>query len=337
MRIVVTGASGNVGTALLRRLVAAAEVDTVVGVSRRRPAEVEPYRSVEWVPLDISTPGAEARLAAAFEGADAVLHLAWLLQPNRDERLMARTNIDGLRHVLGAVAAAGVPQVVVTSSVGAYSFGPKRRRVDESWPTGGIASSHYSRHKAMNERILDDFEHDHPSVVVTRVRPGLVMQADPGAELGRLFLGPLVPRLLLKPGVLPVLPIPTGVRSQVVHADDLAEAFWLTVLKRAGGAFNIASEPVVGPEEFATAMESRTVPIRAAVLRSIMSAAWRMHLVPVDPGWLDIALGVPIMSTRRARDVLGWSPRVDAGDALREAIEAVSDRRGLPGSPRLRP
>jgi nucleoside-diphosphate-sugar epimerase len=250
---------------------------------------------------------------------------------------MARTNIDGLRHVLSAVAASGVPQVVVTSSVGAYSFGPKRRRVDESWPTGGIASSHYSRHKAVNERILDDFEHGHPATVVARIRPGLVMQADPGAELGRLFLGPLVPRILLKPGILPVLPIPTGVRSQVVHAADLAEAFWLTVEKRTGGAFNVASEPVVGPAEFAAAMESRTVPFRAAALRAILSAAWRLRLVPVDPGWLDIALGVPIMSTRRARDVLGWVPRIDARDALREALEAVSEKRGLSGSPRLHP
>src|SRR5205085_1852069 len=126
-------------------------------------------------------------------GADAVIHLPWLLQPNHDERLMAATNIDGLKHVLAAVVAAGVQQVVVASSVGAYSPGPKRRRVDESWPTGGLHSSHYARHKAVNERMLDRFELEHPAVVVTRMRPGLVMQGTVGDELRAFFAGPLVP------------------------------------------------------------------------------------------------------------------------------------------------
>src|ERR1700709_731603 len=90
-------------------------------------------------------------LAPIFEGADAVVHLAWAIQPSHDEPTMERINVHGSERVFAAVAAAGVPRLVYASSVGAYSPGPKDRQVGESWPTGGIPSSAYSRHKARVE------------------------------------------------------------------------------------------------------------------------------------------------------------------------------------------
>ena len=48
----------------------------------------------------------------------------------------------------------------------------------EDWRTGGIATSHYSRHKAEQEALLDAFERDFPEIPVARVRPGLIFQAD---------------------------------------------------------------------------------------------------------------------------------------------------------------
>ena len=335
MRIVVVGATGNVGTAVLRRL--AREDVERVGVARRvpeRPAGF-PYDEVSWHAIDVAGPAAVSRLTLAFAGADTVIDLAWLLQPNHDERVLAATNVGGLAAVLDAVVAAGVPQVVIASSVGAYSQGPKRRRVDETWPTGSIASSHYGRHKAANERRLDAFEAAHPGVVVTRMRPGLVMQNRAGAELKRLFAGPLVPTGWLTRVRLPFLPLPPRAISQVVHADDLADAFWRVVERRAAGAFNIAAEPVVGPREIATVLRTRWLPVRIAPVRFLLSVAWHLHLVAVDPGWLDIATSVPIMSTARAREVLGWSPSIGALDAIRDAVVGVADHSSEEGSPHL--
>jgi UDP-glucose 4-epimerase len=336
MRVVVVGATGNVGTAVLRRLQIEQEVDLVGVVRQVPPADAPPpYRDVVWHGIDIAATSSVASLTSAFAGADAVIHLAWLLQPNHDERVMAATNVGGLKHVLAAVAAAGVPQVVVVSSVGAYSPGPKRRRVDESWPTGGLATSHYARHKAVDERILDRFEEEHPAVVVARLRPGLVMQGAVGEELRALFAGPFVPVRWLGRIPLLVLPLPPRVVSQVVHADDLADAFARTVLQGASGAFNIAGEPIIGPNELAGVLKARWLPIRIAPLRGLVWLAWHLRLVAVDPGWIDIATSVPLMSTRRAREELGWEPKHDAVEALAEAVRGVSDRTTTAGSPHL--
>jgi UDP-glucose 4-epimerase len=358
MRIVIVGATGNIGTAILRRLhlgderigdSAPAAADTagtpgreavshdLVGVARRLPdATAAPYAGVEWHRADVAAPDAVERLSRILAGADAVVHLAWLLQPNHRERVLWDTNVIGLRNLLAAAASAGVPHVVVASSVGAYSRGPKGSRVGEDWPTGGVHTSHYSRHKAANERALDEFEARHPQVVVSRVRPGLVFQRGAATEVARLFLGAHVPTRWLGRVKPPILPVPVQVVSQAVHADDLADAFARVIEQRAGGAFNVAGEPVLGPETLAEVLGARRViPMRRSVLRSIMWVTWKLRLQASDPGWLDIATNVPVMSTARARSVLGWEPRRSSTSALRELLDGMGEGARVPASPQL--
>src|SRR5215218_10384849 len=118
MRVVVVGATGNVGTSLLRSLANDDEINSVVGLARRRPELSMP--KVDWGEADISN----SDLAGHFRGADAVVHLAWLIQPSRDERTTRAVNVEGSARLLRAVAEAGVPKLVYASSVGAYSRGP---------------------------------------------------------------------------------------------------------------------------------------------------------------------------------------------------------------------
>jgi nucleoside-diphosphate-sugar epimerase len=146
MKVVVTGATGNVGTSTIEALAAMPEVERIVGLARRRPIWEAP--KTEWVDADV----VDASLAPIFEGADAVIHLAWAIQPSHDMETLERINVDGSRRVFQAAVVAGVPKLVYASSVGAYSRGPKDRLVDESWPTEGTESSFYSRHKVATER-----------------------------------------------------------------------------------------------------------------------------------------------------------------------------------------
>src|ERR1700712_2360500 len=153
MRTVVTGASGNVGRRVLDIPSKDPAGHQVLGIARRPPALGELAQDAEWSAVDLADESAEKRLVTLFRRADVVVHLAWLIQPSHDEATMRATNIDGTRRVLSAVRAAQVPAVVAASSVGAYSPGPKDRRVDESWPTEGVPTSLYSRHKRQTERM----------------------------------------------------------------------------------------------------------------------------------------------------------------------------------------
>src|SRR4051812_23195010 len=170
MRVVVTGATGNVGSSLVRALGADPGVSEIVGVARREPSWAP--EKTTWVTADVEAD--RERLPQIFAGADAVVHLAWLIQPSRDRAELRRVNVAGSRAVFEAAAAAGVGTLVHASSIGAYSRGPKDRGVDESHPTEGTPSSFYSVDKVEAERALDAVEAAHPEMRVARLRPALI-------------------------------------------------------------------------------------------------------------------------------------------------------------------
>ena len=282
-----------------------------------------------WVEANVLT----ADLGAIFAGADAVVHLAWAIQPSRDAVTLERINIEGSRRVFEAVAAAGVPKLVHASSVGAYSRGPKDREVDEGWPTEGTPTSFYSRHKVAVERELDRFEADNPEIRVVRLRPALIFKDEAATEIRRLFVGPFLPNFLLRRGLLPALPRVDRLRFQAVHSADVGHAYLRAVLADVDGAFNIAAEPPLSPEEMAERIGVRSFPVPARVIRRLADLSWRMRLQPTPPGWLDMALNVPLMSSERARDELGWAPRHSGVEALEELLEGLRGGHGAKTPP----
>ncbi len=325
MRIVVTGATGNVGTSVLEALARDPGVEEIVGIARRRPAWRNPR--TRFVAADI----AQADLRPHFAGADAVIHLAWLIQPSRDERELERVNVHGSRKVFEYAVEAGVPALVHASSIGVYSPGPKDRPVDEGWPRDGVPSSFYSRHKAAAERILDELE---GALRIVRLRPALIFKREAAAEIRRLFAGPLLPTSLLRPGLLPILPVTDRLVLQAVHASDVAEAYRLAATSAgARGAYNIAADPVLDPATLGRALNARPVNVPARVLRALAAATWRARLQPTPPGWLDMGLAGPVMDTTRAREELGWAPTRSSTSALLELIAGMRHSEGIDTPP----
>jgi UDP-glucose 4-epimerase len=330
MRIVVTGASGNIGSAFLRRLKGGPH--EVVGVSRRVPEEQAPPVTT-WVAADLTDDRCLPALHEAFEGADAVVHLAWGFQPSHDLGYLEELGVGGTRRVLHSVAAAGVPHLVHMSSVGAYSPKQDDEPVDESWPTDGVQSSPYSSHKAAAERLLDAHEAAH-STLVTRLRPGIVGQRSAGSALLRYGVPALIPAKAL--GLVPVLPLDRRFVVPMVHADDVADAIARALEHRAAGAFNLAADPPLTTARIAEALGAKPLHVPSAAVRAVVAGAWKARLQQVDPGWVDLGFAVPLLDSSRASRELGWSPTVDAMTVLRETLhgmrDAASDR-----TPVLRP
>jgi nucleoside-diphosphate-sugar epimerase len=340
MTVAVTGASGNLGTALLRRLTAPGSgVAEVRGLARRQPPEVAPYSEAQWHLTDLGDPHSEETLAGFLAGVDAVVHLAWALQPGRQPDDLRRVNVEGTQRVVRAAAVAGVRHVVHLSSIGAYAPGAVGQRVAEDWPTTGIPSAQYSRDKSEAERAVREIATAHPGMTLSVVRPTLVLQPDAGSEIGRYFLGPLLfgAARLLPGAVARLLPLPLPrVAVSFVHADDVADALVRILDRRAPGPFNLAAEPLMDADALARALGTVRIPVPALAIRTAVRAAFAAHLVPTEPGWVDIGTRVPALNTTRARKVLGWAPVHRGDDVLRDFVAALGRGEGAPG-PLLRP
>jgi nucleoside-diphosphate-sugar epimerase len=190
--------------------------------------------------------------------------------------------------------------------------------------------------KVAQERVLDEVAAAHPDLVVSRVRPALIFQDDAGAEITRYFLGPLVPTALLRAGRLPVLPLPTGLRLQVVHADDVAQAISRILETRLPGPVNLAAPDILGAQEITDPLGGRPGRLPSPFLLRVTDALWAAHLWPLDAGWLRMAAEVPLIDSGRARRELGWQPEHSGADAWRELVEAMAQ--GLGGeTPATRP
>jgi UDP-glucose 4-epimerase len=323
MKVVVTGATGNVGTSLLDALTRDPGVASIVGLARRLhdPAlTADRWPKVTWQAADVVT----SDLEPIFSGATAVVHLAWLIQPSRKPDVLRATNVVGSARVFRAVAAAGVPNLVYASSVGAYSPGPKDRRVDERWATDGIDSSFYARHKSEVERVLDRFEVEQPAVRVVRLRPALIFKREAASGIRRLFLGRLLPSRLLRPSRIPLVPSHPRLVFQAIHTSDVAEAYRLALLSDARGAFNVAAEPVLDGQELGRILHARPVPVPATVLRVGADVSWRLRLQPTPRGWVDMAVNAPLLDTGRIQRELDWTARITSAEALVELLEGFA-------------
>lgn len=329
MRVVVLGATGNVGTALLEALCVDERIEEIVGFARRAPSFTMP--KVGWVTGDVRN----ADLAALFAGAAAVVHLIWKIQPSRDRAETRSVNIDGTERVLEAVRRSKVPVLVHASSLAAYSPGPDdpRRAVDETWPTNGIATSFYARDKAAVERRLDALEAELSSLRLVRLRPGMTFQRSAAEQIRRYFLGPLWPSPVVRPGWMPVAPTPRDLRANVVHAEDVAAAYRLAIVSpQAFGAYNVAAEQPLTSRMIADTLGGFPLPIPMHALRTLADLSWKARLQPSPPGWIDLAALSPLMDCSRLQ-ALGWRPRHTALATFRELLEGLRDRVGGPTDP----
>lgn len=324
MRVVVLGATGNIGTAVVERLAADDAVTEVVGVARRRPltpgaaSPAGPRSRVSWRCADVR----RADWTALLANADSVVVLAWMFHPTRRPDVTWSTNVAALDRLLAALPHTGVRHLVAASSVAAYSPHPSPEPVDESWPTNGASSAAYAREKAYVERLLDRAEGTVPAIA--RVRPAFVFQRRSSSEQRRIFAGPLLPQRLVRPGLVPVLPVPKSLRLQAVHAGDVADGVVRILRTGAEGPFNLCADDVLWPEGLAGLFDARPLRVPTGAVRAVLSAAWRTRAAPVPPELFDALVRLPVMSNARARQELGWQPTRSAFEVLQEFLAGLA-------------
>ena len=172
------------------------------------------------------------------------------------------------------------------------------------------------------------FEGRHGAAVrVVRTRSAFAFQKTTAREQLRISAGPFAPGRVIGSRLLPVLPVPAGLRFQAVHAEDVAEACVAALLRPVRGAFNLAADRVIDAAKLGEVFGAQPLELPPRAVRAALTTAFRTRLVPVEPGLRELFMALPVMDAGRARRELGWMPRHPATDALSELRAGLREQR----------
>ncbi len=307
-RVAVTGGSGHFGEMVLERLLADPDVESVVCLDVVPPGI--DHEKLEVVSADVRDPD----FVRCLEGVDTVVHLAFLISRHKPRELYESINVEGSKNVFRAASAAGVTQVAYASSVAVYGLVRTHPvPIVEGTPRIHQPDFSYNDAKFRVEAFLDDFEREHPGLIITRLR--MVAALGPGQEsaMGRA----------LRRGIVPST---SEVPWPIVWADDVADAFLLALEKRARGAFNLSADEPMSARQLAEATGLRHLHIPrwlgVAVAR-LSPLAQKLGLgSALDPAWIKYSDANLVLSSEKAIRELGWQRRCATALEVMQRVKA---------------
>ncbi len=312
-RIAVTGASGYIGSLLIRRLAGCEGVEGILALDVRDPGPAFGGR-VSFVRQDVSQPFPGL---FAEHSIDTVVHLAYELRQGRDREANRRVNVDGTVHTLEACRRAGVRRVVYLSSTSVYGAHPDNpKALGEEMPARPIAGFQYSEDKLQSEKLITRFAAKTPGVTACILRCCPVMGANADNFIARAFDKPF---LVAVSGANPPM--------QLLHEDDLVRCLETVVLGGAHGLYNVAGSGSISWREMASARGRRVLSTPAWLLYPATQLAWDLRLQSDSPALgLDMVRYPWLADTGKIEREMGFRPRFSARDAWESHIAAGGER-----------
>lgn len=308
--MLITGSAGYLGEATLDHLTAINDSTFAVCVDTKQTdgPEGDTRRFVS-VTRDITQPLDD--LLNDYE-IDTVVHLAFLLQSQRNPEEAHRINVDATGQLLEACAKAGVKQILYLSSATVYGAHPENDRpFSEEDPVNPVSGFTYSEHKVEAERLLLEYSKSNPDCSVSILRGSVVM-------------GPDAHNFITESLGLKVLPVPAGTdpEMQFLHIDDYCTAVETAVTNSAQGIFNIAGSGTVSWREMVGIAGGMAIPAPASVLKGITDLTWRLGLQQRSSSAGLAFIQYPwLVSTGKIESELGWK----AERTSREAVSSWAD------------
>jgi UDP-glucose 4-epimerase len=327
LTVAVTGPTGEIGQAVVSALERSREVAQIFGMARR-PFDpgARGWKKVSYQRGDVLELDAVTDLV---KGADVVVHLAFVIMGGPQET--RAVNLEGSRNVFEVAASARVKRVVYASSVAAYGFHRDNPQpLTEDVPARGSAEHYYSAQKAEVEGLLREAlaggattSYVFRPCIVGGPDASLLIDSLPYTQISER-LPDSVRRLLDGVPILkPVLPDP-GVPFQLVHHDDVASAMRAGVLGRGTpGAYNLAGPGQLTVSQLAHELGWYSIPVPEVTVDAVAEITARLGFLPAEAQWVSAFREPVIMSTTKARRELGWRPKHNALQTLRDTITAA--------------
>lgn len=308
--VCITGASGYLGGRLFHELEADKNIGTLVGIDIVPPSKN--FKKMSFHKMDIR----DSRLGEllSMHKIHTVFHLAFVVTPIHNKRLMYDIDYNGTRNVLEKACLSGVKHTIVISSTlayGAHKDNPHELKEDD--PLRGNRSFPYGYNKALVDDMVQDFARLHPEMIITILRPCTIFGPNVNNYVSKMLFRPVTVSVF---GYDP--------RAQFLHEDDFVRACLIAMEKQPSGAFNIVGDGTLTTKEIASAVGTKVIPLPSWILYALLEILWSLHLpgVEVNRGYLDYVRYPFVASSDKAKTQLGFYPEYTSIKTLEETIRS---------------
>ena len=318
-RVLITGVSSYLGTALARRLVADPAVEYVSGLDTRPPREKVP--GLDYIEADVRNP-LIAKLVPQTE-VDTVVHNQIVRRPGprMSARVMHDINVIGSLQLLAACEKTPtVKAIVIRGSAGIYGSEPAAPQFfTEEMSRLYPLRSRFQRDVGEIENYFETFSRRHPEVVCMMLRY-------------QTTIGPSVDTQITRYLSLPVCPTYLGFdpRMQFIHEVDAVDSLVASIARPVRGAVNVAGPGTVGLTKILRMAGKASVPVLAPAFPGAVAVGRRFGLFAISPDFqrlLQFGRGVEV---RRLREDVGFEPRYTTLGALEDYVRTMGARRVVP-------
>lgn len=298
-RILVTGAAGLVGRALLAEL----SGHEVIATDLAAPELPE---GVAFARMDV-TGDDPARLIAELR-PEVIVHLASVVTPppgtGRD--FAYAVDVTGTRNVLEAAKAAGVRRLVVTSSGAAYGYYPDTPvplREDDT--IRGNPEFPYADHKRQVEEVLAEARREAPDLEQVVLRVGTVLGEGTENQITALFHKP---RLLAVKG--------SDSPFVFIWTRDLARILARAATDGPEGVFNVAGDGAMTVDDLARALGKPVLRLPAWVLKAALGLAKPLGLSRYGPEQVRFLQYRPVLANEALKREFGYVPEKTSAEVF---------------------
>lgn len=303
--VLITGICGRLGKHLARVL---HRERRVVGVDRR-PFLDKP-KDVEHAQVDVR----RKKLKDVFRAGDieAVVHLGVMHDPRASAADHHSWNVAGFTKLLEYVGQFQIPKLVVLSSANVY--GPQASNpqfLTEESPLLGGQNFSDIRDLVEVDMLAQSFFWKLPETETVILRPVHILGAVHNAPSNFLRLNPVMTVMGFDP------------MAQVIQQADVVHALELALRPGIRGIFNVAGPEPVPLSRLVKILERQRLSVPYSLARMVLRRLWSLRLTTFPAPELDHIRYVCMVDDRRARQVLGFAPRM----SLEETVRSVDEGR----------
>jgi len=312
VKLLITGAAGNLGCSLISALSNLASKNTLqIFATDIKENPFKGDRNIHYQQFDLRHPEFDRWLEDVRP--DKIIHLASILQISAQMTREMAYEIDVLatKKLLEMSIKLNVDKFIVTTSGAAYGYYPENKNIiTEQRPTIGNSDYFYSAHKAEVEMLMTEYRDKHPELKQVVFRPGAILGPNMLGPVINLFQQKIIVGLIGYPGPF-----------NFIWSTDVVDYILEAIMSDITGEFNIAGDGTLSMKEIAQHLNKFYLPLPAWLIQAALAIAKPLGLSQYGPEQVKFIKYRPVLSNKKIKSQFKHQPKYSSKKALNAFLQ----------------